>query len=60
MACGTTVVANHKLIEKRIHSQMEGTVGLDMESYAIVYACNQATEPKPIPIIIKSMKNIVT
>ena len=55
MACGTTVVANHKLIEKRIHSQMKNTVGLDMESYAIVYACNQASEPKPIPIIIKSI-----
>lgn len=55
MACGTTVVANHKLIEKRIHSQMENTVGLDMESYAIVYACNQASDPKPIPIIIKSI-----
>ncbi len=55
MACGTSVVANRSLIEKRIHSQMDNTVGLDMESYAVVYACNQATDPKPIPIIIKSI-----
>lgn len=55
MACGTTVVANRKVIEKNIHSQLRETVGLDMESYAIVYAANHATEPRPVPIIIKSI-----
>ena len=55
MACGSTVVANSKVIEKNVHSQMRDTAGLDMESYAVVYAANRATEPRPIPIIIKSI-----
>jgi nucleoside phosphorylase len=55
LACGTTVVANHSIIEKNIHSQMSNTVGLDMESYAVVYAANHASAPRPIPIIIKSI-----
>ncbi len=55
MACGSSVVANRKILEKQIHSQLSNTAGLDMESYAVVYAANHATEPKPIPIIIKSV-----
>jgi nucleoside phosphorylase len=34
---------------------MSNTVGLDMESYAVVYAANHASAPRPIPIIIKSI-----
>ncbi len=55
MACGTTVVANRIVLEKQIHSQFKDTVGLDMESYAVVYTANHATEPRPVPIIIKSV-----
>lgn len=55
MACGSTVVANRNLLEKQIHSQLSTTEGLDMESYAVVYAANNATSPRPIPIIIKSV-----
>ncbi len=55
MACGSTVVANRELIEKQIYSQYQRTAGLDMESYAVVYAANHANEPKPIPIIVKSV-----
>lgn len=28
-----------------------------MESYAVVYAANHASEPRPMPIIIKSVCN---
>lgn len=55
MACGSTVVANQELLEKRIYTQYRHTAGLDMESYAVVYAANHAVEPKPIPIIAKSV-----
>lgn len=55
MACGSTVVANRELIEKQIYSQYQRTAGLDMESYAVVYAANHASEPRPAPIIVKSV-----
>ncbi|MBO4914975.1 MAG: hypothetical protein J5449_07190 [Oscillospiraceae bacterium] len=55
MACGSTVVANRELLEKQIYTQNQHTAGLDMESYAVVYAAYHANEPRPIPIIIKSV-----
>ena len=55
MACGSTVVANQAVLEKQVYSQFKNTIGLDMESYAVVYAALHANEPKPEPIIIKSV-----
>ncbi|MGI6264539.1 MAG: hypothetical protein ACOYJY_03625, partial [Acutalibacteraceae bacterium] len=55
MACGSTVVASRELLEKQVYSQYQHTAGLDMESYAVVYAANHAADPKPIPIIVKSV-----
>lgn len=55
MACGSTVVANRKILEKQVYSQFENTAGLDMESYAVAYSAMHSSEPKPIPIIIKSV-----
>lgn len=55
MACGSTVVANRELLDKQIYSQYHHTAGLDMESYAVVYAANHANDPKPTPIIAKSV-----
>lgn len=55
MACGSSVVANSEILEKQIRSQMAQTAGLDMESYAVAYAAVNATEPRPCPIIIKSV-----
>lgn len=55
MACGSTVVANRELLEKQIYTQYQHTAGLDMESYAVVYAANHANDPRPTPIIAKSV-----
>ncbi len=55
MACGSTVVANRELLEKQIYTQYQHTAGLDMESYAVVYAANHANDPRPTPIIVKSV-----
>ena len=55
MACGSTVVANRELLEKQIYTQYQHTAGLDMESYAVVYAANHADDPRPTPIIAKSV-----
>lgn len=55
MACGSFVVANRELLEKQVYTQYHHTAGLDMESYAVVYAANHASDPKPTPIIAKSV-----
>jgi nucleoside phosphorylase len=55
MACGSTVVANRELLEKQIYTQYRHTAGLDMESYAVAYAANHANDPRPVPIIVKSV-----
>ena len=55
MACGSSVVANRKVLEQQIHCQLASTAGLDMESYSIVYAAINASMPRPIPIIVKSV-----
>lgn len=55
MACGSTVVASRELLEKQVYTQYHHTAGLDMESYAVVYAANHASDPKPVPIIAKSV-----
>ncbi|MBR5365629.1 MAG: hypothetical protein IK132_05260 [Clostridia bacterium] len=55
MACGSTVVANRKVLDKQVYSQFKGTMGLDMESYAVVYAALHAPEPRPLPLVVKSV-----
>ena len=55
MACGSTVVANRQVLEKQVHSQFKDTMGLDMESYAVVYAALHSRDPRPVPLIVKSV-----
>lgn len=47
MACGTSVVANRDVLEKQVRSQLQGTVALDMESYAVAYAAEHARRATP-------------
>lgn len=55
MASGSTVVANRLILEKQIHSQYKETKALEMESYGVAYAALHCTEPRPYPIIAKSI-----
>ncbi len=55
MACGFSVVANKDIVEKQVRTQISETVALDMESYAVMYAAQNISEHKAIPIIIKSI-----
>lgn len=55
MACGSAVVANSEIVDKQIYSQYGNTVALDMESYAVMYAVEQAMTPKPKGLVIKSV-----
>lgn len=57
MATGSAVVANREVLDKQIYSQFRHTAGLDMEAYSIVYAAENATAPRPSPIIIKSVSD---
>ena len=55
LASGTAVMANKEAITKYTSSYAECTEGLEMESYGVVYAANNAVSPRPIPIIAKSI-----
>ncbi len=55
MACGFSVVANKDIVEKQVRTQVSETVALDMESYAVMYAAQNAGDRKTIPIIVKSI-----
>lgn len=57
MATGSAVVANREILDKQIYSQFRHTVGLDMEAYGIAYAAENATAPRPVPLIIKSVSD---
>lgn len=55
MACGTSVVANREIVDKRIHALFPHTVGLDMESYSIYYAAEHCAGPRPLALVAKSI-----
>lgn len=52
-----SVVANTEIIENRIIAHSKNTIGLDMESYGIAYACQIESKLKPTPIIIKGISD---
>ena len=55
IACGNTVVANRRILQKQIQSQNTETKGLEMEGYGVAYAANHCAEPRPYAIIAKSV-----
>lgn len=55
MACGSSVVANRAVVKRQIDSFMPETVGLDMESYGVFYAAENASYPRPKAIVIKGI-----
>jgi len=57
VACGSTVVANREILDKQIHSQFPHTIGLDMESYAVIYAAENAVQPRPYALVIKGVSD---
>lgn len=55
MACGSTIVANNNFVSKRVLPLFPSTIGLDMESYSVIYAAKNFSAPQPTPIIIKGI-----
>jgi len=55
MACGSCVVANTEMVDKQIRALFPKTLGLDMESYSVCFAAESASDPKPKPVVIKSI-----
>lgn len=56
MACGPSVVANQEYINEHILAHARKTIGLDMESYGLFYACNYLNK-KAKAICIKSVSD---
>lgn len=55
LACGTSVMANESVVDKRVRALFPTTVGLDMESYSVFLAANKASEPRPKALVVKSI-----
>lgn len=55
MACGSSVVANSSMVDRQIKALYPHTVGLDMESYSICFAAEQASKPRPKSLVVKSI-----
>lgn len=54
VASGAAVIAHDEIAEK-IKQTARKLIGIEMEGYAIFCAANNATNPKPIPLVIKSV-----
>lgn len=54
VASGAAVIANGD-ITKEIQKQSRKLIGIEMEAYGLIYAAKYATNPKPEPIVIKSV-----
>ena len=55
MACGSCVVANEEVVERQIKALFPSTIGIDMESYSVCFAAENASDPKPLAIVAKSI-----
>lgn len=55
LASGACVFANETVLNKQIREIIQDTKALEMEGYGVAYAAKCAGEPKPIPIIAKSI-----
>ncbi len=57
MASGSTVVNSQEFLNKQVRSQFPRTAGLDMESYAVMYTAENAIQPRPAALVIKSVSD---
>lgn len=57
MASGDSVVQNAAVIDMMIKNHLRQADGLDMETYGMYYAAQQAMLPKPIPICTKAISD---
>ena len=49
------IIANKKLIARQVLPLFPTTVALDMESYSVVYAAQNSSDPAPKALVIKSI-----
>lgn len=57
MASGDSVVQNAKVIDMMIKNHLRQADGLDMETYGVYYAAQQAIMPKPVSICMKAISD---
>lgn len=55
LASGACVVANKSVLNKQVRDIIQDTKALEMEGYGVAYAAKCAGEPRPMPIIAKSI-----
>lgn len=54
LASGASVVANHATFSGLL-SQNRDLLGIEMEAYGVVVACKGSGQPRPIPLVMKSV-----
>lgn len=54
VASGAAVIANQDITDQ-IKLQSRKIIGIEMEAYGLIYAAKNATNPKPEPLVIKSV-----
>lgn len=60
IACSISVIAHEIILNKQVISQSKETLGLDMESYGVAYACDSKDKFIASPIIIKGISDFAT
>lgn len=55
LACGSAVVASEEVVKDYVLAHSRKTIGLDMESYGVGYACVNSQTIKPKFMVIKSI-----
>lgn len=56
-ACGSAVVANEQIVDEIIRAHSRKTIGLDMESYGMIYAAKHCSGVKPKALCFKSISD---
>lgn len=57
LACGSSVVKNRAIIDKMVLKFDRKTIAVDMESYGLFYAAENAINPKPKAVCVKAISD---
>lgn len=59
LASGAAVIQNDQILQQYIEPHQRKVLGIDMETYAVYYACENAPQPAPKYLSIKSVSDYV-
>lgn len=57
LACGSSVIKNRAIVDVMVRKVDRKTLGIDMESYGVFYAVENAIEPVPKALCVKAISD---